>query len=75
MTFNKCSINGIVYGEQNEVRYGKSDDMVKVKLVMVYIITDLDGILGSAEQSILEQSALYGMTQNSLSQQNYYKHI
>jgi len=30
MTFNKCSINGIVYGDQNEVHYGKSDDVIKV---------------------------------------------
>lgn len=30
MTFNKCSINGIVYGDQNEIHYGKSDDFIKV---------------------------------------------
>ncbi|XP_060873130.1 phospholipid-transporting ATPase ID isoform X1 [Metopolophium dirhodum] len=29
MTFNKCSINGIVYGDQNEIHYGKSDDVIK----------------------------------------------
>ncbi|XP_050535575.1 phospholipid-transporting ATPase ID isoform X2 [Daktulosphaira vitifoliae] len=30
MTFNKCSINGIVYGNQDEYQYGKSEEMVKV---------------------------------------------
>ncbi|XP_050428508.1 phospholipid-transporting ATPase ID [Adelges cooleyi] len=30
MTFNKCSINGTVYGNQDETRYGKSLDMIKV---------------------------------------------
>lgn len=31
MTFNKCSINGTVYGDQDDVRYGKSEDMIKVR--------------------------------------------
>ncbi|XP_026804746.1 phospholipid-transporting ATPase ID isoform X3 [Rhopalosiphum maidis] len=30
MTFKKCSINGIVYGDQSEIHYGKSDDVIKV---------------------------------------------
>lgn len=34
MTFNKCSINGIVYGNQDEVNYGVSDDMIKVRLMI-----------------------------------------
>uniref|UniRef100_A0A2S2QFH4 Phospholipid-transporting ATPase n=1 Tax=Sipha flava TaxID=143950 RepID=A0A2S2QFH4_9HEMI len=29
MTFNKCSINCIVYGNQDEVAYGKSDEVIK----------------------------------------------
>lgn len=31
MTFNKCSINGVVYGDLNEVRYGKSENTIKVR--------------------------------------------
>lgn len=30
MTFNKCSINGIVYGNLDEIHYGKSNEMIKV---------------------------------------------
>lgn len=30
MTFNKCSINGIIYGTQEETHYGRSEDMIKV---------------------------------------------
>ncbi|XP_050059932.1 phospholipid-transporting ATPase ID isoform X1 [Aphis gossypii] len=29
MTFKKCSINGIVYGDLSEIHYGKSDDVIK----------------------------------------------
>lgn len=32
MTFNKCSINGIIYGDQNDTYYGKSDEMIKVRI-------------------------------------------
>lgn len=38
MTFNKCSINGIVYGNQEEVNYGVSDDMIKVLLMILLLI-------------------------------------
>lgn len=41
MTFNKCSINGIVYGDENEIHYGKSDEVIKVYyLSLILIITD-----------------------------------
>lgn len=32
MTFKKCSINGIVYGDLSEIHYGKSDDVIKVMI-------------------------------------------
>lgn len=44
MTFNKCSINGVVYGDQNEINYGESEDMIKVpqtyrrSFIYMYII-------------------------------------
>lgn len=40
MTFNKCSINGVVYGNQDEVNYGVSDDMIKVRPIL-YIVDSI----------------------------------
>jgi hypothetical protein len=41
MTFKKCSINGIVYGDQSEIHYGKSDDVIKVNDLSLILIKTL----------------------------------